>query len=412
MTPQHVPAVDRAAAWLRAHPMALDAVVGAIAALASLQLAATGLDVVLTVVACAALVARRVRPVTVGLVVAGVGVAVLLTGATPAIVVVAVLVTGYTLAAYGPRWSGVAAAVVSMVGAGLLVLVVNLRIGPVDGALARSVLVATAVLSVTVWLGGTLRRAGRRNVEHLRERARLLEAEQATQARLVRMAERARIAREMHDIVAHSLSVIIVQADGGRVAAANDGFGPDLSPESVFGDIAETGRSALADIRALLGLLHEDDREETGDGPGAPQPGVDAIPTLVEEMGRTGTDVRLVVRGTARPLPAGTALTAYRAVQEALTNSLKHAGRGTRVVVELVWDADHLAVGVVDDGSGHPAGRPPVAGSLGGHGLRGMRDRVAAHGGTVETGADGSGFAVRLRLPYAAPPVGAGVIIA
>jgi signal transduction histidine kinase len=408
MTPPHpvapVPAVDRVAAWLRAHRIVVDAVVAAIAALPSLQLARTGLDVVLAVVACAALVARRVRPVTVGLVVAGVGVAAILTNSTPGIVVVAVLVTGYSLAAYGPLWSGVAAAVVSVAGAGLMLLVMTLRIGPAAPLAVRSVLVAAAVLAVTVWLGGALRRAGRRNVEHLRERARLLEAEQATQERLARMAERARIAREMHDIVAHSLSVIIVQADGGRVAAANDGFGPGTSPASMFGDIADTGRCALADIRALLGLLHEDDREETGDGPGAPQPGIDAIPALVEEQRRIGTQVRLVVTGEPRPLPAGTALTAYRAVQEALTNTLKHAGRGARAVVELTWHADHLAIAVVDEGSVRPPGRPPVAGSLGGHGLRGMRERVGAHGGFVDTGPEGNGFAVRLRLPYAAPP--------
>jgi signal transduction histidine kinase len=198
--------------------------------------------------------------------------------------------------------------------------------------------------------------------------------------------------------------VIIVQADGGRVAAANDGFGPGTSPASMFGDIADTGRSALADIRALLGLLHADDREETGDGHGAPQPGIDAIPALVEEHRRFDTHVRLVVTGEPRPLPAGTALTAYRAVQEALTNTLKHAGRGARAVVELTWNADHLAVGVVDDGSVHAAGRPPIADSLGGHGLQGMRERVGAHGGSVETGPHGRGFAVRLRLPYAALP--------
>jgi signal transduction histidine kinase len=388
--------------------MVIDTVIAAVVLLPSLPTQRGVVDTVVAVVASAALILRRVRPLVSGLIVLAAGLAVVSTVTIPATAMFPVLVSGYSLAAYGPGWAGVAAAVLTVVGAVLIVLIPSLGGATFDPSVTQFVLGSAAVLAVTVWLGGTLRRAGRRNVEHLRERARLLEAEQATQARLARLAERARIAREMHDIVAHSLSVIIVQADGGRVAASKGAFGPGESAASVLGDIADAGRSALADIRALLGLLHDEESDpDDADRPGVPQPGIGAIPTLVEDVGRTGLRVRLTVHGEPRPLPAGTELTVYRAVQEALTNTVKHAGRDASAVVEMTWHTDHLALDVVDDGPSHALVGAPAAGSLGGHGLRGMRERVGAHGGTVEAGPrPDHGFGVHLRIPYAESSAG------
>jgi signal transduction histidine kinase len=316
------------------------------------------------------------------------------------------MVAGYSLAAWGPRWAGVAGAVAIVGGAALVLAVPRWRGEDVPGQSIEVILGTGAFLAVTLWLAGTLRQAGRRNVEHLRERARLLEAEQAGRARLATLAERARISREIHDIVAHSLSVIIVQADGGRIAATSGGFGPGESAASVLGDIAGAGRSALADIRALLGLLHGDDAPPgRAAGAAGPQPGIEALPALVEEYGRTGLRVRLTTSGEPRALPAGAALTVYRAVQEALTNTVKHAGPASAARVAMAWEADHLDLRIDDDGPVGDHGSAPAAGSLGGRGLRGMRERVAAHGGSVESGPrPGGGFAVRVRLPYPPDP--------
>ena len=393
-------AVDALADWLRRHRVVVDVVVALVVLQPSMTFGGAGpvAGLVLGAVACAALVGRRIRPLASAGVVALCGIVAATASIPPAAIALPVLVSVYSLTAWGPRWAG-------LPGAGLAVAGAGLWVGPsaADGLDTpwESVLGTTAVLCLTAWLAGMLRRAGRRNLDHLRERARLVETEQEQRERLAVLGERERIAREMHDIVAHSLSVIVVQADGGRVAATHDAFTGPETAASVFADIAGTGRSALADIRAVLGLLHgtspEDDAQDA-----PPKPGVDAVPVLAEEFERAGATVALAATGDRRTLPAGLGLTTYRVVQESLTNAVKHAGPTTHASVELAWFGDHLDVRVTDQGPvpGAPAPQAGAAGSLGGHGLRGMRERVEAHGGDLTAGPSGRGWAVHARLPF------------
>jgi signal transduction histidine kinase len=248
---------------------------------------------------------------------------------------------------------------------------------------------AIGVLVVACWAIGTVKRGRIQREAAMLERAQLLELERDQEMRLAATTERARIAREMHDVVAHSLSVVIAQADGGRYAGRAD-------PEAAVGaleQIAATGRQALADMRALLGVLREDGGQEF-----APQPDVAAVPGLVEDVRRSGLDIDLLVEGEPRDLPTGSQLAAYRIVQESLTNVLKHAGPASRAWVRLQWRADALEVSVLDDGRGAAAMLAPDGN---GQGLIGMRERAVLHGGRLETGPrHGGGFGVHAVLPY------------
>jgi signal transduction histidine kinase len=199
--------------------------------------------------------------------------------------------------------------------------------------------------------------------------------------------ERARIARELHDLVAHNVSVMVIQAGAERHALPED----QASTRETLGSIEQAGRQALADARRLLGMLRRDgDREEL-----EPQPGLAQVDVLVEQLQRAGLQVSLVVEGEPRPLPAGLDLCAYRVVQEGLTNALKHAGRSHADVL-LRYSPAALAVEIRDDGSGEPQ----LDGA--GQGLIGMRERVALYGGELHAGPrDGGGFEVRASLPLA-----------
>ncbi|WP_405942285.1 sensor histidine kinase [Streptomyces sp. NBC_00207] len=215
------------------------------------------------------------------------------------------------------------------------------------------------------------------------ERANRIEAEQAV-AR-----ERARIAREMHDILSHAVSIMIVQAEAGPVAVRR---APERA-EAAFEAISETGRDAMAQLRTMLGVL----READGPAPREPQPGVASLPALLDRVRRGGPEIAYEATGEVRGLPPALDTAVYRIVQEALTNVVKHAG-ARRVSVRLHRGARELAITVADDGRG-PAGAGSGSGS-GGHGLIGIRERAAAHGGTAECGPrrDGSGFEVRAVL--------------
>ena len=207
--------------------------------------------------------------------------------------------------------------------------------------------------------------------------------------------ERARIARELHDVVAHSLSVIVVQAAAERRALSHSALDV-ASVEAVLGSVERTGREALVDLRRLLGLLRQVDVPLEL----APQPTLDQLDTLIEQVREAGVAVELRLEGERFPVPAGVELTAYRIVQEALTNVLKHA-HAQRVVVRLCYRRNELQVSVDDDGSGAvvDAGLDGVGA---GHGLLGMRERVSIFGGTVAAGATpGGGWAVRALLPVA-----------
>jgi signal transduction histidine kinase len=304
---------------------------------------------------------------------------------------VAVPAMVYALAAYAPRWAGRAGLAIGLVAAAL--------------ASARyfsggsSFVLSSGAIGVTViaaWALGDLRRAGLLQLAGLEERARLLELERDQEMRLAATAERARIAREMHDVVAHSLSVVIAQADGGRYAGEAD----PAAATQALDQISATGRQALTDMRALLGVLREDGGQEY-----APQPDVAAIDQLIADVQASGLDLDLIVEGTPMPMPAGPQLAAYRIVQESLTNVLKHAGPTCRAWVRLHWRPDGLEIAVLDDGRGAAAAvaedGPVPPGS--GHGLLGMRERAELHGGRLTAAPrHGGGFGVHAVLPYRA----------
>ncbi|WP_406512818.1 histidine kinase [Streptomyces sp. NBC_00161] len=218
------------------------------------------------------------------------------------------------------------------------------------------------------------------------ERANRIEAEQAA-AR-----ERARIAREMHDILSHAVSIMIVQAEAGPVAVRR---APERA-EAAFDAIAETGRDAMAQLRTMLGVLRTDGAAQAA--PRTPQPGIEELPGLLERVRGSGPRVSYERTGAVRALPAALEATVHRVVQEALTNVVKHSG-ASAVSVRLEYGTESLTVTVTDDGRG-PAPGPGPGAAAGGHGLIGIRERAAAHGGTAEfgPGPGGLGFSVRIVL--------------
>ena len=239
---------------------------------------------------------------------------------------------------------------------------------------------------------GTNVRHRRALLATLQERAARLEHERDQQGRLAAGAERSRIAREMHDIVAHNLSVMIALADGASYAVRD---APDRA-EDAMRTASRTGRQALTEMRRLLGVL----REDPGPQALAPQPGIDQIDALVEQVRGAGLPVRYDISGEpADAIPAGLQLAAYRIVQEALTNTLKHGGPTADAHVMLGFAAGELRITIVDSGP------EPAAAAAEGGGLRGMRERAAVYDGLVEAGPrDGGGWQVRTRLTFAGVP--------
>jgi signal transduction histidine kinase len=288
----------------------------------------------------------------------------------------------YNAAARLPVRLGRAALAVTLVGA----VIAGIRMSGMLGQLAAGgwlvpvyTAVGLAVVGLATWGLGRLSAA--RRVRAVAER-------EGAKQRAVRE-ERARIAREMHDIVAHSLSVIVRQAEGGAFVA---GRRPDAAAE-VLRTVAETGRGALSDMRGLLDVLRD---PESAGQPAAPQPTLADLPELVDRVRGTGVEAELSATGERFPVGAATELAAYRLAQEGMTNTMKHAGRGARVTVTLAWRADDLAVDVTDDG-GEPDSNTPVASA--GVGLTGLRDRVRAVGGTFDAMALERGFRVRACFP-------------
>lgn len=247
--------------------------------------------------------------------------------------------------------------------------------------------------AVAWWLGDRQRRA----------RLAVEEAERDAERRARRAAadERLRIARELHDVVAHALSVITVQAGTGRVVL-------DADPETARAALASIegeSRAALADMRRLVAVLRDDG---AADGELSPSPGLDDLEALVAATVRSGLPVEVRIDGTRAPLPAGAELAVYRIVQEALTNVRRHAS-ATRAEVRVAWRPDGVEVEVLDDGRAEPAGPAGAAGDAAadnavGNGLVGMRERAALYGGTFEAGArPGGGFRVAARIPCGDP---------
>ena len=289
------------------------------------------------------------------------------------------LVATYTVASLAaPLWR-LLVMVCTAVGVLISVLVLLGQSAPTLGVAALPFVVAYA-LGVGV-------RARRDRIGMLEERTRrLAEAQEATAAR-----ERERIAREIHDIVAHSVSLMVVQAEAGIVRAAGQ---PRTT--RTFETIAGTGREALTQLDRALGVLR-------GDGATRhPEPDLDDLPELLDRARLAGLRAELTQPGTPRPVPADLAAAVYRLVQEAVTNTVKHAA-ATRIRVRLDWHDDCLGVRVHDDGGGPAPGHP---GAGFGRGLIGMRERIHAFGGDLHTGpgADGIGFLVAATLPIPAPP--------
>ncbi|MET7340553.1 sensor histidine kinase [Streptomyces sp. NPDC087866] len=220
------------------------------------------------------------------------------------------------------------------------------------------------------------------------DRARQLEVTRRIEAEQAAARERARIAREMHDILSHAVSLMIVQAEAGPVAVRT---APERA-EAAFDAISETGRDAMVQLRRMLGVLRESER-----GPGAPrspQPSLAGLPALVERVRSSGLAVTHTVTGPEHPLPRDTDSAVYRIVQEALTNTVRHAA-ATEAAVLLAYGESSLTVSVTDDGGGAETD------TRSGHGLIGIRERAAAHGGSARTGPgpDGRGFRVDVTLP-------------
>lgn len=245
------------------------------------------------------------------------------------------------------------------------------------------------VVTLWVWTWGTLVRIRRQYIAGLRDRAEQAERERETNAQIAVAGERARIAREIHDIVSHSLSVVVVMSDG---AAAKVDTEPERAKTAMLG-VRDTGRTALAEMRRMLEVLREDEP-----GSNAPQPGISQLDSLIDQSRVAGMPVDFTVSGESAPLSQGAELAVFRVVQEALTNVRKHAGPNVaHVDVVLAYRPDEIEVRVTDDGHG---AADEAAAAAGGHGLIGMRERVAAHFGTLSMGPrTGGGFEVVAVLP-------------
>ncbi|MET7683085.1 sensor histidine kinase [Streptomyces sp. NPDC005423] len=265
-------------------------------------------------------------------------------------------------------------------------------------------LITETVLLLAAWALGRLARARAAIRDQMLERAAALEREQAALARTAVMEERARIARELHDIVAHNVSLMVVQT----IAADRVQDRDREKAHELHGAIEETGRATVTELRRLLDVLRTDEEADDDPSKQPPQPTVEALPALVESVRAAGLDIEFSASGTPAELPAGSQLTVYRVVQEALTNTLKHAGH-TRTVLRLAWEPEgrRLTVRLCDDGPRSDAGpsRPPGPAHGTGHGLVGMRERVAAVGGSLHTGTrPGGGYCVHAVIPLPAPP--------
>ncbi|MEV4873952.1 sensor histidine kinase [Streptomyces syringium] len=308
----------------------------------------------------------------------------------------AMLVIIYTVASGNTRW----ASRYALVGALVAPALATIRWSAYEGSLASEVIqtVFLTVPFVLAWVLGDSIRTRRAYWAQLEERAARLEKEREQQSRMAVVAERARIARELHDVVAHNVSVMVVQADGAAYVL-------DASPEQAkqaLETISGTGRQALAEMRRLLGVLRTDEGGEGGEY--VPQPDVEQIGDLVEQVRNAGLPVDFRIEGSPRPLPSGVELTAYRIVQEALTNTRKHGGPDAAASVRLTYFDDGLGLLVEDDGRGAQHELYEEGGADGmGHGMIGMRERVGMVGGTLDAGPRaGGGFRISVLLPIRA----------
>ncbi len=406
--------------WLEVNRWVGDAIIaGLLLVLTVLGYVASGqrVEMLFSVALVVPLFARRSLPRTVSVVVALLCVWQLTVVFGPVLGDVVVVVVVHAAAAHvRTRWWGIATWAAAVCGAGAAAV---LWFGAdVPGFAAIGFAAGFGAVSAAYLLGAR-QRDQREHVEEqlaaLEERNRLLAVERDQRAEMAAARERTIIARELHDIVAHSLTVIVVQADGAAAAVRAAPDRADIAPV-VLDTIAATSREALAEMRRLVGVLRSGAAPAAADpgaaaarssAPGnppeayAPSPGIPELPGLIEQVAGTGVDVTLAVSGHQRPLPPALGLTVYRVTQEGLTNVLRHGGPAASAHVEVRFAPAHLELVVTDDGRG-AAAAPAVDGG-GGHGLVGMRERVRVHGGTLVAGPrQGGGFRVAATLPL--PP--------
>jgi signal transduction histidine kinase len=295
---------------------------------------------------------------------------------TPDVELIPALIAVYSVAVHGERW-------VPFVGGGLSVVAGLIWLG-VDDFLLPIVMFGGA------WFAGRLVHKRQLYGQAFAERARVLERERDANARVAAAEERVRIAREMHDAVGHSVSVMVVQAGAERLALGEE---HPATREALLA-IERTGREALAEMSRLLGILRKE-----GEGLAlAPRPSLARVDALVQTVREAGLSVELRVEGEQAALPPGVDVSAYRILQEALTNVVKHAGPA-RASVVVRYGRRAVEVEVTDDG------RRSLNGNATGYGLAGMRERVELHGGTLEAGSGSEGgFIVKARLPLGTAP--------
>lgn len=384
--------------WMRQHPVVWDAVLalglGAVSLVGLLTVdvdsfptsnrEADAIGVLLTVGIWGAAAFRRRWPVVIAWTVTALLVPYWVLDYVDTGQTLAVLLLVYTVAAHVDRPRSL------RVGLALGVILVAVMITGVvaeEEDLPAVAVVGNVVIFATAWTIGDSVRSRQAYLAEVEARAERAERDREVAAERAVEDERARIARELHDVVAHSVSVMVVQASAGRRVLDRD---PALAAESLA-VIERTGRNALDELRRLLGVLRDEDARPTTE----PQPTAADIAALVDECREAGLDVELRVDGDCPELSAGVGLTVYRVVQEALTNAVKHAGPAHVEVVVRYGDA--VRIDVLDDGRG-PVGRR----DLPGHGLIGMRERVELFGGELSVGPrPGGGFRVRATIPLA-----------
>ncbi|AWS42615.1 sensor histidine kinase [Streptosporangium sp. 'caverna'] len=383
--------------WLRDHPLVPDAISATV--LAALAVPCSylpslfgdpvvlgepdALSLALIVIGCLSLTLRRLWPFLMLFLVIVIDTTLASTGQSASLVWLAALAMVYTIASRRGLALSLGALALSFIGHTFSAVVAG-------GLGDWSSHLLVAVLTMTLWIAGRSVRLSRAYQAELRDRARRMGRAREADTRAARAEERSRIARELHDVVAHHVSVMTVQASAARRVLATN---PDGAREALSA-IEEMGRTAMAEMRNIVGVLRTDGTPaERG-----PQPGVREIPTLVDQMREAGLRTQLWIEGERGRLSPGVDLAAYRLVQEALTNSLRHAGPEARAWVTVRHEPGELAIQIEDDGLGPPAGGSD--GEQGGHGLVGIRERVALYGGLLRIGPrSGGGFEVNARFP-------------
>ena len=391
---------NRTESFLNEHPRAVDVAITAVVValhLASFQFVSSDdrpldvLGVLLSMIPAGLVLVRRTRPMF------ALGIATVLSMAYWVIdypgsgALWALMVLLYSTALYASERRRSAQALPIVMMTVLSVLIAGL-LAPGEEEVSVAVILTTLATLQIAWLLGDTMRNRRLRILQLEAEMADAEAERARTTDAAVTEERNRIARELHDVVAHAMSVMIVQAEGARRLVGKD----DEAVAEALRAIESTGRTNLNDIRGIVGVLRVDGT------PYAPTPNLSSIDELIDQCRDAGLDVSITVEGTERPLPAMIELSCYRVVQESLTNVRKHGGPHATASVTLSYADDSISLHIADTGHGAGANRPETPG----HGLLGMRERVEAFGGTISSGPrTGGGYVITATLPIAATMV-------